>query len=366
MKNFSEKIYNQVDLKNELKELRVDKYILDKYSELINKIEFKNIDLKTSSGLIHLKMLAALFTRQVENNKTFLKNIIKQIELDEVLKIDISEYGSEDKSNNFTDLKIENIDLNIGTNRRVNKIDCFLKNGTNFSFTFSADLQSSSQEESNSFQEKLVFESPLADNNPVLQKYYGYFEKDFSGIINRFIAKEYLPGENINTYLNNLSPKELYEFINISSELGYSMAFLYNKDKGKLLSDLKLENIIYNYINPDDVEYACRVCDNSGVYNKKAEEKSVFQILAHLQSLLTIYNNKKRIAQESVLENQSNINQEELVEAYLDSFFQNLKSENLKIFKNNLLKIKQEIEEEIFEIDQDIKNYVLNYLNINY
>jgi hypothetical protein len=372
MKNFFESPQHAKkgnNLTEELEKFGVDAYVLEKYQDLINKIEFKNINIFAAENEIHLKMAAALFSRQEKNNKTFFKNIIQQVELEEVDKIDIMDYSTlnddEDGEDLFNTLDMENIDLNIGTNRRVDKIDCLLKNGKNITFTLSADLNNAGEQESNSFQEKLVFESEIAQDNLVLQKFYGYFEKDFKGIDNRFIAKEYLPGDNISHYLNKLQNSEqlFHEFLNVSSELGYSMAYMYNKCAGQLLSDLKLENMIYNHINTDEVEYACRICDNSGAYSERAEEKSVSQILAQLQSLLAIFHNKQILFNKQAQTKSDNITQEDLVESYLDSFVTNLTPESLNVFRINIKKINQGVEGEIFEIDQDLKDYVLNYIN---
>jgi len=370
MRNFEKTENIKPSLKESLQQLGVDDYILEKYTDLISKIEFKNINTESAAGKIHLKMAAALFSRQAENNKTYLKNIIYQVELEEVDKIDISEYSTakleiKGEELGLENLEMEQIDLDIGTNRRVDKIECRLKNGKNIVFTLSADLRTTSAEESNSFQEKLVFESPIAEDNPILQKYYGYFEKEFKGNLSRFIAKEYLPGENISQYLNSLDVEEesLHEFLNIANDLGYSMAHLYNKGEGQLLSDLKLENIIYNNVNPDEVEYSCRVCDNSGAYQEKAEERSVSQILAHLQSLLSIFHNKKITAARLGQPEHNDFSQEELISAYLDAFSENLNPKTFKAFQDNIEKTSLDGSDDLFSVDQDLKDYVLSYLH---
>lgn len=262
-------------------------------------------------------------------------------------------------------LEAESIDLDIGTNRKVDKIDCCFKDGNKLSFTLSADMRDISDDESNSFQEKKVFESYYAKDNPILQNYYGYFSREFAGTEKRFIAKEYLPGKNIIQYFNDLISNEdaLLDIASTSSDLGYSMAALYNKGEGELLSDLKLENIIVDYQRKDLNEYSCRVCDNSGFYEKDIERKSLFQILAHLQSLLAVFNNKR----DQVIKVQgsidTDISQENVIESYLASLLDNLSKQSLTVFKKTIKKITENPKDnDIFEIDKDIIEFLDNYL----
>ncbi|PKM91824.1 hypothetical protein CVU82_01295 [Candidatus Falkowbacteria bacterium HGW-Falkowbacteria-1] len=357
-------------LSERLKDMGVDDYVLNKYKDLIENIEFININLDSHAGKVHLKMVGALFSR-MENDKTFLKNIIKNVELEEVGKIDVSDYSSGEDADSeelfaLTGMAAENIDLDIGTNRRVNKVDCYLKSGNCISFTLSADLHRVGDEESNSSQEKSVFESDFGQENPVLQKYYGYFKKDFDGQDSRFIAKEYLPGKNISHYLNGLSNNDesLLDISDLSSDLAYSMAYLYKKGNGELVSDLKLENIIYNYEDSNEVEYSCRVCDNSGFYSENQKRKSAYQILAHLQSLLSIFNNKKMLFLRDNKNVEIETKQEDVINAYLDSFLENLDAGSMAVFKNNIKDIlNNPSDKDIFEIDKDILEYASDYLD---
>lgn len=348
------------ELSKELERMGIDSSVLEKYEKLINNIKFVNINPDSESGKIHLKMIASLFSVE-ENNKTFLKNIIKNIELEDLVHVDISDYLSDDNVDNLDSLNAENIDLDIGLNRRVNKIDCYLNSGDQISFTLSTDLRNVKDEESNSAQERLVFKSPIGKDNPILQKYLGYLERDFDGKNMRFIAKEYLPGKNIAHYINNLNneSESLFNISDVSSDLAYSMAYLYKRGEAEILSDLKLENVIYNYEKANECEYPCRVCDNSGFYEGQAKRKSVFQILAHLQSLLSVFNNKKNqiIREKGSVE--FDVEQEEILDSYLDSFLDNLDKESLLIFKNNINEILlNQNDNDIFEIDQELVEYV--------
>ncbi len=349
-------------LSDKLQAFGVDDYVLNKYSQLINNIEFININLDKDPAKLHLKMVAALFSRQAENNKTFLKNIIQQAELEEIDKIIVSDYN-EDDDLGLEQVKLENIDFDFGTNRRVNKIDCFLKDDKEIAFTLSTDLRQVSEQESNTYLEKQVLETDQAKANPILQDLYGYFERDFSGQTGRFIAKEYLPGKNIAHYLKDLELEADYvsEYYNISNDLAYTMAKMYQAGKGKLLSDLKLENLIYNYINPDEVEYSCRVCDNAGPYLDQAKESSVEQILSQLQSLLSyLHLHKLRLKQENLAED---ISQEEMVAQYLDTFWTNLDDDSKNIFYQTLLAREKGSKPDLFSIDADLEAFVVSYLN---
>lgn len=366
MEQFEKKQFN---LGDKLKDMGLDDYVLNKYKELIENIDFVNINLDSQSGEIHLRMVAALFSR-MENTKTFLKNIIRNVEMEELGRIDIKDYSSEEDIKNeellaLIGLDAENIDMDIGTNRRVNKIDCYLKNGESLSFTLSADLHNVKDEESNTSQEKEVFESDFGQENPILQKYYGYFNKSFAGRENRFIAKEYLPGKNISQYLNELSndDESLLDISSLSSDLGYSMAYLYKRGEGELVSDLKMENIIYNYEKANEVEYPCRICDNSGFYSEDQKRKSAYQVLAHLQSFLSIFNNKKRLFLRDNQGVEIDSKQEDSIDSYLNSFLENLNPESLAIFKTKIREILDNpSDKDIFEIDKDIVEYVDNYV----
>lgn len=351
------------NLEDDLRRFGVDDYVLNKYKDLISNINFININPDSKSAEIHFKMITALFTRG-ENDKTFLKNIIKKAELEEINKIDIRD------SSAYQDivaekLEAENIDLDIGTNRRVDRIDCSFKDGNKLSFTLSADMVDVDDNESNSFQEKEVFQSYYGKDNPILQKFYGYSSRKFNDEEKRFIAKEYLPGKNIIQYFNELLCNEdsLLEMSSVSSDLGYSMSSLYNKGEGELLSDLKLENVIFNHEERDLVEYSCRVCDNSGFYEKEIERKSLFQILAHLQSLLSVFNNKKDQVIKTQGDVDTDISQEHVIESYLASFLDNLNKQSLIVFKKTIKKITENPKDsDIFEIDKDIIDYLNNYL----
>jgi hypothetical protein len=354
------------ELSKELEKMGVEPSIVEKYSKLINNIKFVNINPESESGKIHLKMIGSLFST-VENDKIFLKNIIKSIELEDLAHVDISNYLSDVNLDFVESVGAENIDLDIGLNRRVNKIDCYLKSGEQVSFTLSTDLRNVGDDESNSAQEKLIFESPIGRDNPVLQKYLGYLEKDFDGKNMRFIAKEYLPGKNITHYVNNLEneSESLLNISDVSSDLAYSIAYLYKRGEAELLSDLKLENIIYNYEKADKCEYPCRACDNSGFYEDQAKRKSIFQVLAHLQSLLLVFNNKKNqiIREKGSVE--FDVKQEEVLDSYLDSFLSNLDKDSLLIFKNNINEILlNQNDKDIFEIDQEIVEYVKSFSDL--
>ncbi len=304
-----EKIRNieNVSLAKKLEGLGIEESVLRNYKKIIENIDFINIDLESESGKIHIKMVAALFSR-ADNERPFLKNIISNINLKNIDRIEVSgRFNPEEEGDvateqeditNLDDLVMDNIDLDIGTNRRVNNITCYLKDGSEMSFTLSADFVSGDNDlNSNSYQEREVFESDFAKDNPILQRYYGYLKREFSGKDQRFIAKEYLPGKNIEQYLRELenNKESLSDFMDISSSLAYSMSELYKRGQGTLLADLKIENIIYNHEQQDNLEYPCRVCDNSGFYSDEAEKKSALQVLAHIQSLLTILNNKIRL-----------------------------------------------------------------------
>jgi hypothetical protein len=359
MEKFEKREDYKINLIPQLKEMGVDDYILEKYKKLIENIDFINIKIDKKINHIHLLMLGALFSRQ-DNNKSFLKNILKNIDLDKIEKIEVKDEMSEAEAK---DMDIENIDLNMGANRRVNRIDCFLSDNKVYSFTLSADFSSGQKEESNSWQEKEVLTSSFSEDNPIMQNFYGYFSKNFDSKKRYFIAKEFLPGLNIAYFLNihTKTAEDLFNFLDISSDLAYSMAYLYNKGKGQIPADLKLENIIYNYENSDESEYSCRVCDQAGFYKEEEFKKSAYQILAHLQSLLTLFQVKKNLLE---TKNDDTIEYEELLDSYLETFLRNLEPVNLSIFKENIKDIlDKHSDQDIFEVEKDIIEYVESYLN---
>ncbi|MFZ4632229.1 MAG: hypothetical protein ACOYL8_03460 [Patescibacteria group bacterium] len=358
MEKFNFEAIPKKNLISILEKSGLNKEEIKNFESLISKIKFINIDINSKEEGIHIDMIASLLARQ-ENGDIFLQNILKSInhnwqEAEEFLISSTKEIES------------ESIDLDVGTNRRVDKIECVFDNELAYDFTLSADLiDYEDKNDSNSYTEKQIFESPLAKDNPILQNYFGYSEKNLSGRNYRLIAKEYLPGKNIAQYFNEMHVDSSLNtvFDDLSCELAYSMGYLYKRMDGQLLEDLKLENIIYNYKNPDSDKSACRICDHSGYYDNNPEMRSVTQIMGQLTSLLTMYFVKlgKLERDGIVLESGS---PEDILVNYLDSFFSEVDDDKLKkLFIEKLKELKKiDPEKRMFEIPDDLLDFVEDYL----
>lgn len=356
MENFEFKKNKLEDL---LKELKINKGVLEENKDLLNKINFINIDINSKEGEIHLKMLAALFDRKDDKSDIVLTKIINNINIKELERIDI-------KSEGVIDLDIENIDMGIGKNRRVDRIDCYLKDGRRHSFSFSADLFDIEDDlDSNTWLEKDTFDSDFAKDNLILQEFYIYLKKEFNGKLKRFIAKEYLVGTNVADYLeNHIKTKEdLYKFLDVSEEMARSMAYLYNKGNTNLLSDLKLENFIYNYIDGDNYEYSARLCDHSGFYDKKSRKNSIFELLAQISSIVNHYLvkiNKFNISEKDY----EYIYYQELIDAYLRNFLLNIDKNEIVKTKEELRKILNESQDTyLYDIKKDLINDIISLID---
>ncbi len=327
--------------------------VLADYKDLISKVDFKNIDLSSEAGTIHVDMLSALLTEQ-KNGEIFFQNILdvinKDLEsVDNVMIISAKE------------IKAESIDLDIGTNRRVDRFNCSFAGGDSYEFTLSADLENYPDDaDSNSFIEKEVFADSIGKDNQWLQKYFAYIKKDSRKGQQRFIAKEYLPGKNIAQYFNEMDKKRenISEFINVACETAFAMGGLYKKMNGQLLGDLKLENLIYNYENPDSASPACRICDHSGYHDNEADKRSALQILAHINSFMTIYYSKATKSDSEELRDEA----VSIVDAYLDSFIGEIGEDLRDKFLENVSELRKiPIDKRQWELSDDIIDYVLNY-----
>ncbi|PKM87154.1 hypothetical protein CVU83_03370 [Candidatus Falkowbacteria bacterium HGW-Falkowbacteria-2] len=327
---------------------------LNQYRDLIERVNFSNIDFDSPEGKIHVDMFAALLSRQ-PNGEVYFQNILAAINKDwhEIKELSVV---------SVKEVVAESIDLDIGTNRRVDRVKCAFGDNDAYEFTLSADLEDHvDPRESNSFVEKEVYDSPTAKNNPWLQKYFGYMETKLSGRSYRLIAKEYLPGKNIAQYCNELEPEPEIssEFINVACEAAYTMGGIYKHMQGRILSDLKLENIIYNYQNTDSAEPACRICDHSGIYDNEPERHGVAQILAQLSSLIEMYYAKARHI--------NGVNDEdcrevavEITSAYIESFLSEAGEENEQSFFEQIANLKTEnINTRPFDLSDDLLDYIL-------
>lgn len=324
-----------------------------KYEDLISKVDFKNINLSSEAAKIHIEMLAALLTEQ-DNEKVFFQNILNEINqdlnsVDNVIIVSAKE------------IQAEQIDLDIGTNRRVDRFYCSFADGANYEFTLSADLEKYKDDvSSNSFIEKKIFAEPLAVDNPWLQKYFAYIKKESRGEEQRFIAKEYLPGKNIVQYFNEseLGEDIVIQLIDVACETAYTMSGLYKRMDGELLADLKLENIIYNYENPDGASPACRICDHAGYYDDEAAKRSSLQILAQISSFMSLYYSKTKkdepeLVREEILS---------IIDAYLDSFIAELSDDLRDKFVHNVKELRKTPSEgRQWQLSDDLIDYVLSY-----
>jgi len=359
MEKFNFEKITRNELLFSLEQSGLEKEELKNFESLINKIKFVNIDINSKLDEIHIDMIASLLAKQ-ENGEIFLQNILKSIDHN-------WQEAEEFLISSTKEIESESIDLDIGTNRRVDKIECVFNNEAAYDFTLSADLiDYEDKNDSNSYTEKKVFDSPLATDNPVMQKYFGYSEKKLSGRNYRLIAKEYLPGKNISQYFNEMDVDSNLDanFNDLSCELAYSVGYLYQRMNGQLLEDLKLENIIYNYSNPDSDKSACRICDHSGYYEDNAEVRSVSQIMAQLTSLLTVYYIKLgQLEKEGVVLEESE--PEEILVNYLDSFESEIEDEKLKqLFLDKVKEIKQlSPDKRNFEISDELLDFVVDYLD---
>ena len=335
----------------------LDKEDINKFEFFINKIRFSNIDINQKDNKIHIDMLASLLLQQ-SNKHLFLQNILKKInqeweQINEVLITTTSE------------VEDECIDLNIGANRRVDKFTIIFNDKSNYCFTLSADINENiNEKESNSYAEKEIFESEISQDNPWLQEYFGYIDKKISNRNYRMIAKEYLPGKNIIRYCDELKEADemVEDFCDVACETAYSMSGLYKKMNGQILDDLKLENLIYNCEEKDSDKPLCRICDHSGYYDGNNETKSVNQILAHVESLITVYYKKSKYLGEG--NNADNIrlkNAVYILESYLESFLEGMNIEQKNIFIKQVEKIRQQDNQKRFlEIRDDVLDFVLN------
>ena len=349
-KNKEEKL---IFLQDKLRLCGLSEDVLAIYKNLISKVDFKNINLASEAGMIHIDMLSALFTKQ-ENGEIFFQNILNDInkDLESVDNIIID---------SAKEIKAESIDLDIGTNRRVDRFDCSFAEGDHYEFTLSADLENHKNEiDSNSFVEKEVFNGPIGVDNKYLQKYFGFIKKENNNKSRYLIAKEYLPGKNIVQYFNEIGREEEISshFIDVACETAFTIGALYKRMNGQLLDDLKLENIIYNYENPDDLNPACRVCDHSGYYEDRAEERSALQILAHIDSFAAIYYAKTNLT------NPEEIRDEvvSIIDSYLESFAGEIGEDLIDKFLENVAELKKiPKEKRQWDLSDDIIDYVLNY-----
>lgn len=357
---------NKFDLFSNLSGLGVDAEVLDKYHDLISKIEFKNINIGSESGQIHLRMLAGLFSRQ-ENNKTFLKNIINNLEIESLKKVSLVDTQNDE----YKEFSVDNIDQDIGTNRRVDLVDCWLNDNSHYYFTLSADFRSFADEsESNTFLEKEVFYSELGQENPVLQKFYGYFDGLIGGRKQLIIAKEYLPGKNIAQYLNELPTDQetLGSVEAVATETGFAMGYLYKRMDGRLLEDLKLENLIYNYNDTDGENFVCRACDHAGEYEGDQERKSSNQVLAHLESFFNVINMKSGQLLERGISSRDELAQAatDSLAAYLDSFVGEFEGDKalFKKMRSSLESIREQApDQRFFPVGDDILEFAIDYFS---
>lgn len=333
---------------------------LNEYRGLIECINFSNIDFESPSGRIHVDMIAALLSRQ-PGGEVYFQSILEAIkkELHEIKELSVL---------SVKEVEAESIDLDIGANRRVDRLKCVFADEEVYEFTLSADLEDHSDpRNSNSYVEKEIFESEAADNNPWLQKFFGYMEAKLSGRLYRLIAKEYLPGKNIAQYCNELKsqPEMAADFINVACEVAYTMGGLYKHMQGKILSDLKLENIIYNYENADSAEPACRICDHSGAYDNEPEKHGVAQILAQLSSLITMYYAKSAVNKELSDDDRREV-AAEIVSAYIESFLAEAGEDNEAPFFEQVARLRSDKEESRpFDLSDDLLDYILdkNYIS---
>ena len=327
--------------------------VLNQYRDLIDKVSFKGIEIKAEEAVIHFDMLAALLSEQ-EDGKIFFQNILTAIhkDLGAVKNLLIT---------SVKDIEAESIDLDIGSNRRVDRFRCSFADGDDYEFTLSADFENYQDDaDSNSFVEKTIFSDPLSKDNPWLQKYFGYIKKDFKSGSKRLIAKEYLPGKNIVQYCNEMPNDEdaTMNFIDVACETAYTIGGLYKRMDGNLLDDLKLENIIYNYEDRDSKAPACRFCDHSGYYDNDSEKRSASQILAHINSFLTIY-----YAKSSSLDPElTHDNAVEIAESYLDSFFGEIGKGLAAKFLERVGELRSlPVDERPWELSDDVLDFVLGY-----
>lgn len=340
-------------LQEKLTSCGLDESALVDYKNLISKIDFKNIDLSSEAAIIHINMLAALLTKQ-ENNEIFFQNILNEISKDLELVDNIVVASAKE-------VEAENIDLDIGSNRRVDWFRCFFTDGDIYEFTLSADLEKHQDDaDSNSFVEKKIFSDPIGIDNPWLQRYFSYIKKENRGTNQRFIAKEYLPGKNIVQYFNELDSGKLgaADFIDVACETAYTIGALYKRMDGQLLNDLKLENIIYNYEDPDGAKPACRICDHSGYYSDEVDRRSASQILSHLQSFMTLYYSK------AIRSKSEDLRQDvvEIISAYLDAFSLEVDEKLIDKFLDNVGRLRDlPASKRQWELSDDLLDYVLNY-----
>ena len=359
IKNFESRKEKNNPLINKLLNTGIERSCLDKFKPLLEKIKFSNIDISKEENKIHVDMLSFLLMNQ-NNKHIFLQNILKKInhkweQINEILIKTTKE------------IKDESIDLEIGSNRRVDKIEITFNDNLKYCFTLSADIDENIDEkESNSYIEKEIFESELSENNPWLQKYFGYMDNKISNRNYRMIAKEYLPGKNVSQYCNGLEEKEeiVDDFRDVVCEVAYSMNGLYRRMNGQILEDLKLENLIYNFEDKDSNEPLCRICDHSGYYENKVGIKSVNQILAHIESFIVFYYKKsKYLGQGDTADNLRAENALDIEKSYVDSFLGDLDESLRKRFLEEVKNIKnQNLNDRFFEIREDVLDYILeNY-----
>lgn len=349
-KNKSEKL---AFMEEKLLACGLTKESLANYQNLINKVSFKNIDLSSESGMIHVDMLAALLMKQ-ENGEVFFQNILDSINKDIESVENILIVSAKE-------IEAESIDLDIGSNRRVDRFSCLFANGDKYEFTLSADLEKNLHDaDSNSFVEKEIFSKEIGTDNPWLQKYFGYIKKEIKEFSRHLIAKEYLPGKNIVQYFNEMPAAELSvpDYIDVACETAYTMGGLYQRMDGQLLDDLKLENIIYNHENPDDSRPACRVCDHAGYYDNDGEKRSALQIMAHLNSFMTLYYSKASTTDPEDLR----LGTIAIIDSYLEAFCGEIDKNLVNKFVKNIDELRKSLaSERQWEISDDLLDYVLNY-----
>lgn len=222
--------------------------------ELLEKVEFANVDLDDPKNAYHIDVLKALVVKGLVDHESLVSGILKKFGL---TKENIQQVIIE----SFT---VEDIGLDIGTKRNVDLFRIILNDNKEVSFTVSVDKYGNENiENSPSISEAKTLKNIYTAKMQCVQKYFGHTAYiDSQGLSRGVICKEFLPGMMLGNYTADLQfaveQMGAQAIKNIAyatgKMIGYSM-----KNLGGIPSDSNPLNIIID--QSADGEISARFCD---------------------------------------------------------------------------------------------------------
>lgn len=199
-------------------EQRLEKHVGNVEKQILEKIEFVNIDFHRPESRYHTEMLGEFLYRETEGEESFAGRVLREHGVNEqdLEKITIEGFEQEDVS------------LDIGTKRNVDRALLVLKDDRAIAVTMSLDKRGyKTAAESPSLQESQALAGVDAEKTWSMQRLYGSRAITKRGRVRGFVVKEFLEGSLLGEYTGGLpSPNapEAAVFRNIAAATGRSMA----------------------------------------------------------------------------------------------------------------------------------------------